>query len=106
MAGKMSPPPVLVNYLKFRLSCKRLFLTWPQCPVSRDDAARQIKEKLKKSVIKRLVVGQEHHQDGELHLHAAIELERRCSIRRANYFDLALPADGPDGETRTFHGDY
>ncbi len=91
---------------KFRLNCKRLFLTWPQCPVSRDDAVGQIKEKLKKSIIKRLVVGQEHHLDGELHLHAAIELERRCNICRANHFDLTLQADGPNGETKKYHGDY
>ena len=41
-----------------------------------------------------------------MHLHAAVELERRSTVRRSNYFDLTLPAADLQGETCVFHGDY
>ena len=38
--------------------------------------------------LKRLVVGQEHHQDGNLHWHVLIEYEVEKDVRAGSYFNL------------------
>ena len=93
------PPQGRTLATRFRLNCKRLFLTYPQCPVPRDVAAQQIKDKLQRSGVDKLVVGQEEHQDGGHHLHVAVELERRCNVRRSDFFDLSYEDD-------VYHGKY
>ena len=53
------PPGQKTLGTRFRLSCKRIFLTYPQCSVPKAEAAEQIKAKLKNNGIERLVIGQE-----------------------------------------------
>lgn len=46
-----------------------------------------------------MLVSSELHADGELHLHAAVQLERKCDIRNVHHLDL----NGPE---RSHHGNY
>ena len=38
--------------------------------------------------MKRVVVGQEHHQDGNLHGHVTVEYEVEKDVRTGSYFNL------------------
>ncbi len=40
------------------------------------------------------IVSQEHHQDGNLHLHAAICLAQRCNYRKADCLDWVAEKHG------------
>lgn len=52
-------------------------LTYPQCPLDKGTTASQLKEALSSKGVKQLVVVQEHHSDGSLHLHAYVALQDR-----------------------------
>jgi len=49
---------------------KRFFLTYAQCPVSKEDMLSFLKSK---GPVKYYVIGQEKHQDGNAHLHVCVE---------------------------------
>lgn len=85
---------ILMN-ASFRITAKHLFLTYPQCNVSKDRALALLKDKLEPWKPLYWVVGQERHQDGNLHLHCCFKLEQRCSISKPDKMDI-------DG----FHGNY
>lgn len=80
----------------FRLNAQNLFLTYPRCPVDKSEALRQLQAILP---LQWALVAQEHHQDGELHLHVAMRLRTKPNIRRQDLFDLIV-----DG--KTYHGNY
>lgn len=67
---------------------KQLFITYPQCPLAKEDAAAQLHQALDDKVIKELVIAQEHHKDGGLHLHAYIRLDKqyRCKGEHQKLF--------------------
>ena len=68
-----------------RVRGKAFFMTYSQSQLPRDRItgwfARQPR-------LKRLVVGQEHHQDGNLHWHVLIEYEVEKDVRAGSYFNL------------------
>lgn len=72
----------------FRLSAKNLFLTYPQCGITKEDAAKQLYEKLSKYGVKQYIVAQELHADGQPHLHAIFELHRKTNIKDPRALDL------------------
>lgn len=80
----------------FRLHATLLFLTYPKCTLSREDALQLLNEKPWGTAnITHHLVAQERHEDGSPHLHCLLKLSKRKDIRTANFLDL--------GE---FHGNY
>jgi len=64
---------------------KAFFITYSQSRLGRERVtqfyARQVG-------LKRVVVGQEHHQDGNIHWHVAIEYDREKDVRAGSFFNL------------------
>lgn len=84
----------------FRLSAKNLLLTWPHCPVDKDEALNQLRNYFPYENVIAIVVGRELHQDGTPHLHAYVSLRAKCNIRNSSALDLR----GEDGTL--YHGNY
>jgi len=76
----------------FRIDSKSWFLTYPQCPMSKEDALEQLQAK---KAIKAAVVARENHEKEGQHLHVYLLLEKQFSCKNANFWDL-----GP------YHGNY
>lgn len=77
------PPKRTYN---FRLDARQLFLTYPQCPMSKEAALEALKEKFPKWTY--ICVSRELHEDGNPHLHAYLELSQRTSFYDARFADL------------------
>jgi len=67
-----------------RLRATGFFLTYSQSKLPRDALVRFLAGQGR---LKRSIVGQEHHQDGNLHWHVLVEYEMTKEIR-LSYFDL------------------
>lgn len=75
----------------FRIAAKRFFLTYPKCHMPNADSMLIALEEMleeKGLVYKKLLVAEETHEDGSLHYHVAIEMDRTINIKRADYFDI------------------
>lgn len=71
--------------MPFRLSAKNIFLTYPQCPLS----PQQLLDRLRaKFTFAEYSIGQENHQDGNLHLHAVLCFEKKLETRTETLFDV------------------
>nr|DAO75536.1 MAG TPA: Rep protein [Cressdnaviricota sp.] len=68
-----------------RLRGKAFFLTYSQSALER---AAVIEWFQRQRNVKRFIVGREHHQDGNLHWHVAIEFQQTKDVRRPQYFDI------------------
>jgi len=68
-----------------RLRATGFFLTYSQTVIPRDDICRWFRNEQR---LKRVIVGQEHHEDGNLHWHVLVEYEATKEVRTA-YFDIA-----------------
>jgi hypothetical protein len=76
----------------WRFNAQTIFLTYSQCPLSREDLLVHLNELF---AIKDYVVAQENHQDEGLHLHAFLKLERKINKTNPNFADiLGGPPDG------------
>lgn len=77
----------------FRAEGMNWLLTYPQCSVTKEDVLKNV---LAKSSLKVLavIVGQENHADGELHLHMIICLESKLRTRDAHYWDFITGKHG------------
>lgn len=73
---------------RFRLDSKYLFLTYPKCPLAKEDMLKHLEFKLRRFSPTYIGVSQELHQDGTEHLHCLVQLSKRCCIRRCEFFDL------------------
>lgn len=82
--------------MTFRLNAKQLFLTYPQCPLDLETVLQQLLGLLP---VSKYTVAQEEHQNGELHIHAYLLLEKKVHIRQPHKLDLK-------GEDKTYHGKY
>lgn len=85
---------------QFRLSSKRLFLTYSPCDLSLELILKQFEILTGTWGIKEYVIVREQGEKGDFHIHAYIELNRRCDIRRSNYLDVIT------GENNIYHGNY
>lgn len=88
----------------FRISSKNLFLTYPQCSVSKDAVLTHLLATLDRWDPQVMIVAQEHHAEEGLHLHCFVQLKKKCTIR--NPLRLDLPADLSDDLTEPIHGNY
>lgn len=76
------------NEKKFRLNTKCVFITMPQCTISKEEALKTWQHKFRNQGIEDYLIAQELHEDGNTHLHAAFFLEKRCDFHTANCLDL------------------
>jgi hypothetical protein len=70
---------------KFRIASKGFFLTFPQCPAPRETLAALVATK---GDIDKGIIGQEKHQDGNLHLHAYVKYQQTINVKSPKYFDI------------------
>lgn len=88
----------------FKLRCKQMFLTFPQCQTPKETVMDNIKvffsnlpHKLEQAMVVR-----ELHEDGQPHLHALIILDRVFETRDPHKLDCL--SKGEDGQCK--HGNY
>lgn len=67
-------------------SFKGWFLTWPKCPISKEEAL-SILQTNDLPNIKEYIIAEEQHKDGSAHLHAFLKLEKKIRFSKAK-FDL------------------
>ena len=71
------------NLAKFHACKKGWFLTYPQCDLTRADLGDHLLS-LGPEIV---VVAQEKHKSGDLHLHAWIEYAKPKNVKRCDFFD-------------------
>ncbi|UFT26565.1 replication-associated protein [Desmodium mosaic virus] len=76
---------------KFRLSAKNIFLTYPRCSLSKEEALQQLQNISLPSNKLFIRVARELHENGEPHLHVLIQLEGKAQIYNQRTFDLISP---------------
>lgn len=81
----------MVSNVPKRIYAKGWFCTWPKCPIGKNAAMEELKEKY---VLSEYVICEEEHKDGELHLHAFLKLNKRVYFK-PNMFDI-----------QGYHGEY
>lgn len=100
----MQPAQPAAKKNNFRVTTKSLFLTYPQCDFPLEDFRDQINLFFGDNIEKG-VCCQEQHQDGNLHLHAAIVLHHQYSTRVVTAFDeLVSPAKHPNIQSKFSKG--
>lgn len=70
---------------RFRLNASAMFLTYSQSQLGRDRITEWFGRQAR---VKRLIVGMEHHQDGNKHWHVTIEYDCKKDIRNERFFDI------------------
>jgi len=71
--------------MSFRIQGNSFFLTYSQCNLEPQVLLDHLKTL---QDVKFIGIGQEHHQDGNLHLHVLINFSKRKNIQTPRYFDL------------------
>ncbi|AIJ03556.1 replication initiator protein [Coccinia mosaic Tamil Nadu virus] len=75
----------------FQIKAKNIFLTYPKCPIPKEqmlDILKNIECPSDKLFIR---VAQERHQDGSLHIHALIQFKGKAQFRNPRHFDVVHP---------------
>lgn len=85
---------------RFRICSTKIFLTYPQCPLTTTEARDQLLSKSALASATGHVIAREKHADGNHHLHCYIEAETPMSVSSATELDLT----GADGTN--YHGNY
>lgn len=84
----------------FRIHARRFALTFPQCSVSKEDAMKALFEHAKDlggtpdKVFESIAIAQEHHKDGNLHLHIFLQYMVQKNVTRPNFFDFITGQHG------------
>lgn len=89
---------------RYRLKGKKLFNTYPQCPIPKEIALNLCNQKLREN-LQSYIIAEELHKNGDKHLHCYLELADGVDTRDPRYFDLAFPVHLP-GVVETYHGNY
>lgn len=77
---------------KFRLNSQGFFLTYPQCPLTKE----QVRDHLMTlGEIVNGVIAEEKHEDGQPHVHAYVRYSKKKDVRKPDYFDI-----------HEYHGNY
>lgn len=90
---------------KFRIRTTRLFLTYPQCPIKKEEALT-ILQNLSVTwtvKIKNYVIAEEEHITGEPHLHAYLEFDKIFETVRPEFADMKAVVNN---EVMNYHGNY
>jgi len=70
---------------QFRIQTSTLFLTYAQCPITKETLLQELHELF---AISEYAIAQEHHSDGHMHLHAFLKLETKIHKRDATFADV------------------
>lgn len=86
---------------RFHLNTKQLFLTYPQCPETKDELLFFFQQ-LFSANLDKYIIAHEHHANGDHHLHAYVKLRNAYQTRSPNCLDFypRPPA------TTFYHGNY
>lgn len=71
----------------FRLQAKGFFLTFPKCDVAKEVVQERLTQKWP-DMLEWAIIAQEHHQDGDLHLHMAMVFKTKQHYRDPSCFDF------------------
>lgn len=69
----------------FKLQARSVLLTYPQCNLEKEYVLHALENK---TDIKYYSIGQEHHADGNLHLHCYLYFAAKLVTRDQRYFDI------------------
>lgn len=74
----------------FRLNSSGIFLTYSQCPATKEQILEAIQTLAgaKGWQLKKYLIAQELHEDGNYHIHAFFKFEKKLDIRDSHVFDL------------------
>ncbi|AMO26183.1 putative replicase protein [Pepper yellow leaf curl virus PSSWS-14] len=75
----------------FQVKAKNIFLTYPKCPIPKEEALELLKNIQCPSDKLFIRVAQEKHSDGSLHLHVLIQFKGKAQFRNNRHFDLTHP---------------
>lgn len=78
---------------RFRLRTTQLFLTYPQCSLTPEEALTMLRDRLPN--LSEWIIATEKHQDGQSHLHCYLKLATQSNITDPRHLDLD-----------NFHGNY
>ena len=81
----MAPPR------RFTINAKNYFLTYPQCPLSKEEALSQLLNLSTPTNKKFIKICRELHEDGSPHLHVLIQFEGKYKCQNNRFFDLVSP---------------
>lgn len=73
-----------------RIARKNFALTYPRCPISKEDMLLHLKNCFNDAEINYLLVCEERHSDGGPHLHAFIQLKYTVNLKDMKKFDFDL----------------
>nr|AGD98590.1 replication-associated protein [Sida mottle virus] len=76
---------------RFRVQAKNIFLTYPQCPLTKEEALSQLQAIQLPSNKKFIKICRELHEDGQPHLHILLQLEGKSPVTNNRLFDLVSP---------------
>lgn len=90
---------------RFRLRTQKLFLTYPQCPIEKDEALVLLHNLSAgwKTEIRDHIIAREKHEDGSNHLHCFLDLKRGIDIKDPNFADLHTIIND---HKQIYHGNY
>ena len=69
----------------FRLNATKVFLTYPQCPLSKEEALQLLQQK---HPVEEYCIAQETHEDGGKHLHILLKFSRKVNYKEEDCLDL------------------
>ena len=75
------------NETNFRLNARNVFLTYPQCPITKEFFLQVMSAKFS---LLHWTIGEEKHEDGEPHIHACLTFQRKLDLHSASAFDIAF----------------
>lgn len=73
---------------KFRINSSKIFLTYPQCDVKKEELWAFLNETFSKFQVANVIVASEAHADGSPHLHAFVDLGKKWDCKNANALDF------------------
>lgn len=88
---------------RFRIGASNFFLTYPQCPMKKEEALSLLTAKVKSlsdATLLDYLIAEEKHKDGTPHLHAYLKLSAKVTVNDPQCFNL----EGSNGIT--YHGNY
>nr|QLJ85096.1 replication-associated protein [Sesame curly top virus] len=83
---------------QYRIQAKNIFLTYPHCSLSKEEALNQLQAIQCPSNKKFIRISRELHENGEPHLHVLIQFEGKVQLSNPRHFDLRNP-----NASRDFH---
>lgn len=80
--------------MSFSLHTAKIFLTYPQCPLSREHMLIWISCLVTPHPLVNWLVARELHEDGQYHLHILLEYQTKLNLRDEAFFDVLVDESG------------